>query len=90
MDKPIVIGICDDQRSAIDELKHIIYELAESIDQRLALKLYTSPKMLLTEAGLLHVLFFDMDMPKMDGIEVEKKIQHLNPGCRIIMATGRY
>lgn len=89
MDKPIVIGICDDERSAIDELKQIITKLARTLDNQLELRTYTSPKKLLADAGLLRILFLDLDMPGMDGIEVGKKIQHLNPGCRIIMATGR-
>ena len=89
MDKPIAIGICDDERSAIDELKQIITLLADRIEHPLVLRSYTSPKKLLTDAGVLRILFLDLDMPGMDGIEVGRKMLHLNPGCRIIMATGR-
>lgn len=35
------------------------------------------------------LVFLDIEMPQMDGIDVGLKIQKKNPNCRIIIASGR-
>lgn len=86
----IVIGICDDQEQVIDILKEHINSVMEEIGTtKWSILEYTLPAKLLDEVKQIDVLFLDIEMPEMDGIEVGKKVMSRNPECRIIMATSR-
>ncbi|NLL76716.1 MAG: response regulator transcription factor [Clostridiales bacterium] len=82
------IGICDDEKLVIDGLERMIAECLCAIGQDYEIHTFLSGSGLIKKVQELDVVFLDVIMPDMDGYETGKKINKLNPGCRIIMATG--
>lgn len=50
---------------------------------------YNSGKELLEEIQHINLVFLDVEMPEMDGIETGKCIRRKNPECKIIIASAR-
>lgn len=85
-----VIGICDDQESIIEMLRdHIVSIMKEVSNEDWSIVEYVSPLKLLEEVNRVDILFLDIEMPEMDGIEVGRKVMQMNPKCKLIMATSR-
>ncbi len=82
------VAICDDQKSCINDIyTHANQILSkQNIDARYTTFL-TGKKLLESEIGF-DILFLDIEMEEMDGIEIGKKIRTKNEKCKIIMVTG--
>ncbi len=86
----VVIGVCDDKQEVVEQLSnHITMVMSELRVSDWTLKQYISPLELLNDAEDIDVLFLDIEMPEMDGVEVGKKIKKINTDCTLIMATSR-
>lgn len=82
MSSPTLLLI-DDELGVRESLKMVFskaYQLAEadSVDAALAQVQETRPE----------VVLLDVLMPKVDGIEVLKRIKAIHPECEVIMLTG--
>ena len=85
----IVIGICDDEMMAVLQIKKIVSDYMDKVKKEAQILLFQSGKELLEHMEKLQILFLDIEMPEMDGIEAGKIIYKRNRDCKIIMATGR-
>ncbi len=83
-----VIGICDDQEVVLHQLQQIIEEICTEKKLDWEVRTYLFSREMLEHLAELAIVFLDIDMPEMDGIEIGKIIKQKNPECRIIMATG--
>lgn len=84
----IRIGICDDENRVALQLKNIIENILIEKNIAHSISIYLSGIELLQQIEEIDVLFLDIEMPEMDGIQVGKKVKLQNPDCKIIMATG--
>lgn len=84
----IRIGICDDEQRIIEYLKKYIEMQTQNLNIECTISEYLSGEEVLEDAEQLDILFLDIEMPELDGIETGKKLKLLNPDCAIIMATG--
>lgn len=84
-----VIGICDDERIAVLQIKNMVTDYLERVKKEATVLLFQNGKELLEHVEELNILFLDIEMPKLDGIEVGKIICKRNKDCKIIMATSR-
>lgn len=85
----ITIAICDDQKIIVQEVKKIVdeyYTQKKTVDYET--KCFLSGDALMKEMCDYDVLFLDIEMPGMDGIEVGRKLLQMNKGGRIIMLTS--
>lgn len=82
------IGICDDQTEVVNVLEKMIAAIQEQWGCEWEILSFTSGEELLKHIQKIDVVFLDIEMPKMDGIQVGNKIKRKNPDCKIIMATG--
>lgn len=91
------VAICDDELLAARQLERIVKKILEretggtataSEDSRV--RIFTSGAALLREIENFDIVFLDLRMPQMDGIDVGKEILRRNPGCRIIIASGEW
>ena len=84
----IVIGICDDRQQAVFELQKYIEESMHERGKKWEIRCFFSGGELLQNIEELEIVFLDIDMPDLDGIETGEEILKRNPECKIIMATG--
>lgn len=83
------IAICDDNRQECIHVK----SLCEScgIEEPISYSIFTSGHDLLCEAengGIFDIIFLDVDMPLINGIETGKKLRHISKSCVIIFVTA--
>lgn len=86
--KRISIGICDDKQEAIFELQKYIEENMQRRKEDWEIRSFSSGGELLQKIEELSIVFLDIEMPELDGIETGREILKRNPDCKIIMATG--
>lgn len=84
----IYIGICDDEREVALELQEYIEKELSKRNIQWKSRIFLSGEELLKEVEKLSIVFLDIEMPGLDGIETGKRIKQKNPSCKIIMATG--
>lgn len=85
----IKVGICDDEKIVLELLKSLVEQCLKELGEDSTILTFDSGEKLLEEAKGLDILFLDIEMPGMDGIETGKRIPRQNPDCKIIMATSR-
>ena len=84
----INIGICDDEIRIAEYLKERVERCVKKMQVEYEISLYLSGGEVLEKADKLDILFLDVEMPGMDGMETGRQIKEQNPDCVIIMATG--
>ena len=81
------VGICDDEPVMVNILEQMILQCNCHMEMKLY-KFY-SGKELLVSKDILDLVFLDIEMPELDGIETGKLLYRYQPNCVLIMATCR-
>ena len=84
----IQIGICDDEKRIGEYLREYIKICLEKMQMECEISTHLSGEEVLEDADKLDILFLDIEMPGIDGLETGKRVKERNPDCAIIMATG--
>ena len=84
MDKKMSIMVVDDEAIVRESLFHWFKKYGHVVET--ASSGFEALEKL--EAYPFQLLFVDIKMPGMDGIELLKKIKHQNPEAEVIMITG--
>lgn len=79
------IAVCEDILILAEELSKIIVESGVNGHD---VKIFTNGKDLLEEIENIDLVFLDVGMPEMDGIEVGREIRKRDLPCHIVMATA--
>ena len=77
------ILICDDEEGVRESLNLILekkYDCSFAVNGEEALKR--------VRENPVSLIILDIKMPRMDGIETLKKIKEIDPGTKVIIATG--
>ncbi len=86
------IAICDDDVCAVETLNSYLYKIRLEMDIDFQItSFYDSQKLLTayTAPSAFHLLFLDVEMPGLDGIELAKKIRALpDRNVRIIFVSS--
>lgn len=85
----ITIGICDDEKYIADILKTKIQICFNEYGIQTEILVFLSGKELLDCSQKLDLLFLDIDMSEIDGIEAGKCFRNKNKDCKIAMITVR-
>lgn len=85
----IKIAICDDEKIILGILQRKVAQCLEELNIESEIILYEGAQELLEEKRELDILFLDIEMPQMDGIEAGKKLRKNGNECKIIVATSR-
>lgn len=88
-DKRITIALCDDHKSAVEQIKELIQEYLEKKEIEATLLSFFDAEKLLNYTEEIDILFLDIDMPGKDGIQVGRELRKRGSQCKIIMATCR-
>ena len=83
------IAICDDQMEIAKQLQSIVQDICVENKISIQTKVFYDSRELLNSIEECSIVFLDLDMPEMDGIELGKRIIENNLDCKIIVATGR-
>lgn len=81
----IKIGICDDNKNIRNEIKKAIESYK---DLKYTIKTYESGEILLEDMKEFDVIFLDIDMGGINGIEAAKKIRKYDKSVKIIYVTS--
>lgn len=85
------IGICDDEEIILDKLYQLIRNKFEKINCEFDINKFTNAKSLINSHSKddYDIVFLDIDMPKINGIEVAQNIRISSPNTIIIFVTGK-
>lgn len=82
------IVICDDEPIFCNKIKQFILEYCNQNAIKSSIHIYNSGEECLSNLRDCNILFLDIDMPGMDGIEVGKRIPHINKSVMIVYLTS--
>lgn len=82
------IAICDDQQDMVFLLGKQIKRILKEMDVAWTVDSFTSGEKLLEKIEQYPIVFLDIEMPGMDGIDTGREALKRNPECKLIMATG--
>ncbi len=87
----LVIGICDDEKMVFVEMQKYIERYAQQRGLEYRLLYYSSGQELLASymAEQLNLLFLDIDMPEMDGIQTAAYLNRGDIECKIVILTNQ-
>ena len=85
----IIIAICDDSESILANTRNLIRKYASETEQEIKICEYTSGVQLLDKyTGNYDIIFLDVKMPFMDGIQTAKEIRGRDKDVSIIFLTS--
>ena len=82
------IGICDDQEILRNKLHEIVCECLSELKMEAEIYIYSSWKEVISDSKKLDLLFLDIEMPEMDGIETGHTLRKQGFDGKIIMASS--
>lgn len=86
------ILICDDNKDVVVQEEFVIEEALAAIKKRANIKTFTSAKACLDEIEenrkVYGILFLDIEMPYISGLELGKRIKEINPMIQIVFVTS--
>lgn len=85
------IAICDDQPESIKEIQKRIANYVQKNGGSISDHSYMDAKILLEDLGdglYYDIIFMDIEMPEMNGLQVTRHIKNKCPDCLIIMVTS--
>lgn len=86
------IAVCDDEPIMAEHIAECVLKQFEKFGQPAAVESYTSPETveLRLEQGLCYdVLFLDIDMPQIDGIELCRRIRQKKGDVLVVFVSNR-
>lgn len=85
----MIIAICDDYAAVAQELKSNIESICAKKDWPLKTTVYTSPAAILqADLSKTQVVFLDIDMPQINGLEVAEQLRAKFPEIIIVFVTS--
>ncbi len=89
----MVIGICDDHKLEIDEIKKICNLCKDKLDIELQIVEFSNGEDVIyyceqSDSELIHLLFLDVEMPGINGIELKDLLISNNTIFRIVFITS--
>ena len=86
----LAIAVCDDLREERRTLAKMIHDCCRQRGIDASLRLFASGEELLSAVrrpGQFHVLFLDVYMPGLSGVETARRLRRIDRGCAVIFAT---
>ncbi len=71
----IRIAICDDEKHMSDHIRSMVSDFFRKKNQEISLHMFSSGEELLSYNGRINILFLDIQMKGMDGMETARKLR---------------
>lgn len=82
------VAVCDDQKQIVEQLSGIVTNILSDLAIEYSLEGYYDGDKLLQADKDYDLVFLDIEMPGLDGIEVGKLLKQNHNECKIVMATS--
>ena len=91
MSDRLKVAVCDDEAHAISVISASIESVFRGYGTEIALESFTAPAELLDRLRSHHfdLIFLDISMPEMDGIELGKQLQRIGSNAELIFVSSR-
>lgn len=83
----INIAICDDEQTSLNSIKKLVADFFCSQNIKINISLFSSGEELLSSDKDIDILFLDIQMKQLNGIETAKKIRNKSYKCFLIFIT---
>lgn len=80
----INIAICDDEQTSLNSIKKLATDFFRSQNIKINISLFSSGEELLSSDKDIDILFLDIQMKQLNGIETAKKIRNKSYKCFLI------
>lgn len=85
----VSIGVCDDEKAVCEQIRLLLMQYAHQKDCRFQISVFHSGKELLASTpGNIQILFLDIAMSGLTGMEVARKLHETSPSTLIIFVTS--
>lgn len=84
----INIAICDDEKLHREKLTEVIQEYSKKHDKLTVISEYSSGEECLSDLDDVDILFLDIDMEGIDGIEVKDRLESAHESVHIVFTTN--
>ena len=84
----IKIGICDDEKIFLDKILEMVQKYLSEKNIKADIDTFTDGKSLVEGYREYDILFLDIEMPILDGMETAKRIREMNSQTLIIFVTS--
>ena len=71
----IRIAICDDEKHMSDHIRSFVSDFFHKKNREISLRMFSSGEELLSYNGQIDILFLDIQMKDMDGMETARKLR---------------
>ncbi len=85
----MTVAICDDEARVLDKLERMLLKIMEREEILCNILKFDNGKSLLERIEEIQLVFLDIEMPELDGIEAGALLKRKNPDCQIFIASGR-
>lgn len=90
--KNFQVAVCDDEVFYIEDMCQYMRAYESEMDYQIEIKDYRSGKLLLDDMkrknSTFDILFLDVDMPELSGLETAKRVRETNPDIVICFVTS--
>ncbi len=83
----INIAICDDEKYMSDKIRAMVYGFFRKKNKRVAVAQFSSGKELLEYGSAIDILFLDIQMDGIDGMETARKLRRRNFNGILVFIT---
>lgn len=83
------IAICDDEPIVLNTLFKMVDKAMAKKKIPYKINTFSSGEKLVEQIEAFQLVFLDIEMPDMDGIDTGECILQRNPDCKIVIASGR-
>ena len=86
----MIIGICDDFTLDAERLKDMLESSLDEDEFDLQIKIFSGSESLMNhfQPGLFHILFLDIYMPGLNGVQCAEIIRESDANCEIVFTTS--
>lgn len=84
----LYIALCDDEQRFLEEEACLIRDILTEKNVNYEITKFSSPNQLLKSNILYDMVFLDIEMPEMSGIDLARQISQKNKDCSIFLITN--
>lgn len=82
------IAICDDEKMFVNRITELVIDYFQQRKIKIEVDTFLDPLVMLSSQEDYHIIFLDVDMPKLNGIQLGKQLRKSNRNAIIIYVSA--